>query len=272
MKVFCILSDERAFRSKSPVMHTAVLQRAGIDGVYVPFMVSPDRVGEAVRGLRALHVSGANVTVPHKEAVMPFLDVLSDAAASIGAVNTIVFSGEELHGHNTDAPGFLDVLDKSGFDPANKSVIVFGTGGAAKAVLFALGRAGARPVTVAGRDERRTGELAARFNAEPVVLESLPGRSVEAELVVNATAVSTPAESPELAELLGRIDVAGCEFVVDLNYARSENFWKDLAATRGARFVDGLPMLAHQARRSFRLWTGIEIDVRHFEEALRENL
>ncbi len=272
MKVFCILSDERAFRSKSPAMHTAVLRRVGIDGVYVPFMVNPDQVGEAARGLRALHVSGANVTVPHKEAVMPFLDTVSDAATSIGAVNTIVVSGEELHGHNTDALGFLDALDKSGFDPANKSAILFGTGGAAKAVLFALGRAGARQVIVAGRDERRTGELAAWFNAEPTVLESLPGRPVEAELVVNATAVSAPAESPEMAELLGRIDVAGCEFVVDLNYGRSENFWKDLTSKCGARFVDGLPMLAHQARRSFRLWTGIDVDVRHFEEALRENL
>jgi shikimate dehydrogenase len=271
MKVFCILSDERAFRSKSPAMHTEVLRRLGIDGVYVPFMVDQDRVGEAVAGLRALRVSGANVTVPYKEAVVSHVDVLSDAARSIGAVNTIVISNDELHGHNTDAPGFMDALAGSGFDPAGKSAILFGTGGAARAVLFALARAGARRVTVAGRDESRTTALAERFKATPAVLRSLAGRSPDAELVINATTVSDPKESPETAEILGRIDLPACEFVADLNYGRRTNIWEDLAARRGARFVDGLPMLAHQARRSFGLWTGIDAKVRFFEEALGEN-
>jgi shikimate dehydrogenase len=271
MKVFCILSDSRAFRSKSPAMHTAVLHKVGIEGVYVPFMVEPDRVGDAVRGLRGLNVAGANVTVPYKETVMPFLDRLSEEAEAIGAVNTIVPGPEGLTGYNTDAGGFMEALESVGFSPRSKTALVFGTGGAAKGVAHALTRGGAR-VLIAGRGEERTKDVAGRVGAEACPLDSLFQGPVPVELIINATPVSNFRESPELAARLDRLDIPGCELVVDLNYGRLENFWLDLAAKVGARFMDGLPMLVHQARLSFALWTGLQVDVGLFMQALEESL
>lgn len=268
MKVFCILSDERAFRSKSPVMHRAVLKRNGIDGVYVPFMVKPDRVGDAVKGLRALNIAGANVTVPYKEAVVPHLDSLSPEASAMGAVNTIVSEDRGLKGFNTDAAGFMDALRKAAFSSEHKSVLVCGTGGASRAVGFALNKLAVKSILLAGRNVQRTAAMAGTMNAEPLSIGSLDRGAITANLVVNATSVSNPAESPELASVLDRLDLRECELVVDLNYGREVNFWKDLAERSGAQFMDGLPMLAYQARRSFALWTGMEVDPAQFLEAL----
>ena len=124
MKVFCIISDERAFRSQSPPMFTAILKRAGIMGTYVPFNVCSSDVGQAIQSIRILHIAGANVTVPYKEAVIPFLDTLSEGARIIGAVNTIVRKGDELKGYNTNAIGFMDALNHAGFNVSGKSAIV----------------------------------------------------------------------------------------------------------------------------------------------------
>lgn len=272
MKVFCILSDARAFRSKSPVMHTSVLRKVGIDGVYVPFMVEPERVGDAVRGLRALNIAGANVTVPYKETVIPFLDKLSEEAEAIGAVNTIVPGPEGLTGYNTDAGGFMEALESVGFSSEGKTALVFGTGGAAKGVAHVLAGAGKAKVLLAGRGEERTKDVAGRVGAEARPLDSLFQAPVRVDLVVNATPVSNFRESPELAARLDRLEVPGCELVVDLNYGRLENFWWDLAAKVGARFMDGLPMLVHQARLSFALWTGSRVDASLFMQALEESL
>jgi len=270
MKVFGIISDERALKSKSPAMHTRVLRRRGLEGVYVPFRVEPDHLGEAVRGLRALNISGANVTVPYKETVIPLLDGLSEDAAAIGAVNTIVGRDGLLLGHNTDAGGFSDSLEGAGFQAAGRSALVFGTGGAARAVAFALHRLGAASLTIVGRNGARAAELAWPFQARWLPLGSPPVRRLSADLVVNATSASSRAESPELAGLAAGLSLAGCRLVLDLNYGRSDNFWRDLAADRGAAFRDGLLMLAHQARRSFALWTGLEVEVEEFLAGLEE--
>jgi len=271
MKIFGILSDERAFKSKSPAMHNRVLRQRGIDGVYVPFSVEPDQIGEAIRGLKALKIAGANVTVPHKEAVRPHLDELSAEAAAIGAVNTIVRDRARLIGHNTDAAGFTDALAEAGFEAAGRTALVIGTGGAARAVLFSLGRMGPARMTLAGRNQARTTELAARTGASPASLESLPGQPLEAELVINCTSASSETESPELAGLARRLDLSGCRLIFDLNYGREVNFWQDLAWECGATFSDGLSMLSHQARRSFFLWTGLVVEAREFLAALEEN-
>jgi shikimate dehydrogenase len=138
MKVFCILSDERAFLSKSPAMHMSVLKNLGMDGVYVPFQVKPEQLEGAIEGIRTLNIAGANVTVPYKEMVIPHLDEISVEASEIGAVNTIVPKDGKLMGHNTDAKGFLDAVQEAGLEIAGRSALVFGAGGAAKAVVVAL--------------------------------------------------------------------------------------------------------------------------------------
>lgn len=301
MKVFSILSDERGFRSKSPRMHNHVLRLYGIHGIYVPFCVKPAFLREAVRGLLALGIAGANVTVPYKETVVRYLDTLEGEAKVLGAVNTIVPRDDCLLGYNTDVHGFLDALQAEGFDPTGRTALVFGTGGAARAVVYALCTWGKTRVIVAGRTRERASRLTKELGGEATAWNATLARSAspskdyrkdlppfsgtgwEAEdtllsseltvdLVVNCTSVSSPEEAPPLADIVGRISLAGCQLVLDINYGREDNFWRSLAERHGVRFSDGLPMLAYQACRSFSLWTGLHPHPADFLHALREEL
>jgi shikimate dehydrogenase len=269
MKVFCILSDERVYSSKSPVMFSRVLQRLGIQAVYVPFKVEPQNVGHALQSLKTLNIAGANVTVPYKEKVIPHLDVLSEGANIIGAINTIVCNKDSLKGYNTNAIGFMDALNDSGFEVAGKSAVVFGTGGAAKAVVFMLNWLRAGTIRVAGRSPEQTTAIVERFKVEGCSIDELVDRPVAADIVVNATSVSSPREAPELATLIQKLQLTGCRLVMDLNYGRSQNFWQDMARCRGIQFMDGLPALAFQARRTLALWTKVQVAPAEFLNALQ---
>jgi shikimate dehydrogenase len=268
MKVFCILSDERAYLSKSPVMFCTVLKRMGIKGTYVPFKVAPENIGQAIQSLRILNIAGANITVPYKEKVIPYLDVLSEGANVIGAVNTIVCKGDELKGYNTNAIGIMDALSDYGFEPEGKSALVFGTGGAAKAVIFILNWLRTAMIYVTGRDANRTRQLVGRFGGQAVALDGLAERQPKVDIVINATAVSSPEESPELSELVQTLAFEGCELIMDLNYGRADNFWQSRSRALNLPFMDGLPALAFQARRTFALWTGMQVPPDEFLAAL----
>lgn len=269
MKVFCMLGDQRAFRSKTPAMFSEVLKQVGIKGFCVPFMVEPKQIGQALQSLRYLNINGASIAVPFKEMVIPHLDVLSEGATIIGAVNTVVHDGDVLKGYNTNAIGFMDALGEAGFEVAGKSALVFGTGGAAKAVVFILNWLRADSILVSGRNEEKTDQIVKRIGGEALPLGSLPERPVPVNIVVNTTSVSTPDESPEMAELVKKLDIPGCELVVDLNYGRSKNFWQDMARAKSIRFMDGLSTLAYQAKRTFTLWTRIQVEPQVFMKALK---
>ncbi len=268
MKVYCILSDERAFQLKSPAVFSSVLKRQGIRGTYVPFMVKPKDLGQAIQSLRILHMAGANVTVPYKEAVIPFLDVLSEGANIIGAVNTIVRDGPRLKGYNTNAIGIMDALSEAEFDVEGKSALVFGSGGAARAVVFILNWLRAASIVVVGRNRAKALELVRSFSGEVAEPEELLERPLPVDIVVNATAVSSHEESPELAALAAQLALSDCRLVLDLNYGRHDNFWGEMARSRGIPFMDGLPALAYQARRTFALWTGLQVPPEEFVKAL----
>jgi len=268
MKVFCIIGDERPFHSRSPVLFSTILNRVGIKGAYVPFRVNPAHIGQAIQSLRILNLDGANITVPFKEAVIPYLDILSEGARIIGAVNTIVRKGAVLKGYNTNAIGFMDALASAGFNVDGKSAVVFGTGGAAKAVVFILSWLRAGSIVVAGRNAAETKRVAANSGGEATSLDSLTTRPLSAHLIVNATSVSSYDESPELAGLVGSLAFPACELVMDLNYGRPQNFWQDFSEKNDIPFMDGLAALAHQARRSFALWTGLHVPPEEFLKVL----
>lgn len=268
MKVFGLISDDRVLRSKSPAMHSHVLEVAGYNGVYLPFNVKPENLKDAISGLRALGIAGVNVTVPYKEKVIPYLDRLSEEAAAIGAVNTIVREGNNLVGRNTDAGGFESALEEAGFRAEGCRAIIIGAGGAAKAVLFSLNRLGAESIVLVGRDMVKTSHMAETMNAKPASIKSLADHPVKADIIINATTASDPAEAPELADIAGRLKLVGCRLIFDLNYGREINFWRDLGREHGVYFMDGLSMLAHQARLSFKYWTGLDVDVTHFKKTL----
>jgi shikimate dehydrogenase len=271
MKVFCILSDERAVQLKSPAIFARVLRRQGIKGAYVPFAVKPRDLGQAIQSIRILNIAGANITVPYKEAAIAHLDALSEGANIIGAVNTIVRDGDRLKGYNTNAIGIMDALNHAGFDVDGKAALVFGTGGAARTVVFILNWLRARSIIVAGRNLQRADNIVKSFNGEIVGLEHLPGQTLPVDLVINATSVSSPEESPEMAELVESLKLPSCRLLMDLNYGRRLNFWQAASAGHGIPFMDGQAALAYQARRTFSLWTGVQIPPEEFINALSEN-
>ena len=268
MKMFCIIGDERIFRSKSPAMFSAVMKRVGIKGVYTPFKVKPQEIAQGMQSLRALNIDGANIAVPYKEAVIPYLDILSEGANIIGAINTIVLNNNEMKGYNTNAIGFMDTLEDAGFNVAGKSAIVFGAGGASKAVVFILNWLRAENIIVTGRNQEKISKVVNRINGQAELLESIADQPISANILINATSVSDPDEAPELAAMVSRLDLRDCELVIDLNYGRNNNFWKAMAAAKGIRFIDGLSILSNQARRCFKLWTRLDVEPREFIKAL----
>ncbi len=263
-KVYCIFGDERVFNSKSPEMFSAVFKQVGLRCVYVPFMSRPEKIADAVASIRALNIAGVNVTVPHKESVIPHIDILSEGAKIIGAVNTIAWDGDALKGYNTNAIGFMDTLEEIGWEVPGKRALVFGSGGAARAVVFILNWLRAEAVYIAARNEVRAMDMAERLGGEAVALEDVRAGPVDVDLIINATSVSAEDESPEFAALVGGLTLEGCELLLDLNYGREVNIWEQKAAASGVRFMDGLRPLAYQARRTFALWTGVQVEPNEF--------
>lgn len=261
----------------SPVMHNAAFEALGIRAVYVPFPVKPEELGKATMALRALGVSGVNVTLPHKGAVIEFLDELDTSAKQVGAVNTIVQKNKRLYGYNTDGAGFILSLRKDGhFDPAGKKVVVLGAGGAAGAVAMALADAGARRIVIANRNKTRAEILAKRvqrhFDREvlPVALDesrALYWLIKESDLLVNATSVGLKGQE-RLA-----INPNGLHaklFVFDLVYR--ETALLKMAKRRGIKTLDGLGMLVSQGARSFEIFTGKRAPFRVMRSAAEQAL
>jgi len=267
-KVYCILSDERVFQSKSPLIFSTVMQRVGLKSIYVPLMVKPDRLGEAVHSLKVLNIAGANITVPYKESVIPFLDSLSESANIIGAINTIARDGDKLKGYNTNAIALMDTLEAEGFDPTGKTALVFGSGGAARSAIFILNWLRAESVIVAARNRKKAEVIADDLGGTVLPLTDLSDLRTSAHIIINATSASDYHEANGLVEAVDMLEMSNCELLLDLNYGRKNNFWKDLAAKRDIRFMDGLSTLAYQAKRTFALWTGIQVDPGEFLKPL----
>lgn len=247
--------------SLSPAMHNAAFEAVGVHAVYVPFAVKPEDLGKATMSLRALGVAGVNVTLPHKGAVIEFLDEIDQTAKRIGAVNTIVQRNKKLYGYNTDGPGFILSLRKDGhFDPAGKKAVVLGAGGAAAAVAISLAEAGVRRLVIANRNKSRAEVLAKRvqkhFEREtlPVALDesrALYWLIRESDLLVNATSVGLQ-DKERLS--INPNSLHPKLFVHDLVYR--ETALLKMAKRKGLKTLDGLGMLVSQGARSFELFTG----------------
>ncbi len=266
--------------SGSPAMHNAAFRALKLNWSYVPLPVRPEALAAAVAGLAALGFRGANVTVPHKEAVIPLLDSLSPEAARINAVNTIVVEDDgRLVGHNTDAAGFIAALRQGGFSPEGGSAIVVGAGGAARAAVHGLLAAGAARVLILNRSldraERLVSDLEAdaRVQALPFIPEALIESARDADLLVNATPVGLWPKTDASIWPKG-VPVPARLTVFDLVYNPVETLLLRQAREGGARAIPGLGMLVSQGAAAFRLWTGIEPPVEAMraacERALRE--
>ncbi len=268
MKTFCILGDERAFRTKSPAMFTEVLKRIGISASYIPFKVFPDQIGEAMQCLRTLNIDGANVTIPHKSSVIPYMNILSEGANIIGAVNTITRNGNELKGYNTNAIGFMDTMEEQGFDVTDKKTLIFGSGGGARAVVFILNWLRAASIEISGRTAGRVDDIVRKIGGSQTTLDVIAQKPVAAHIVINTTPVSSPDDSPEFTQFLHTQQFRDCELIFDLNYDRQNNIWQKKAKELGVPFIDGLHPLAHAARRTLLLWTRVDVEPSEFLKAL----
>lgn len=249
--------------SRSPAIHAAALEALGVDARYLAFDVRPEALGAAVEGLRALGALGANVTVPHKRAVMAHLDRVEPAAAAIGAVNTIAREGDALVGSNTDAPGLVRSLEDAGVALAGRRVWVVGAGGAARAAVAGLAEAGASSIRVHARRPAQAEALVA--DLEPLAGARLSHGPLEgeADLLVQATSATLEsAADPEgFATALPLESLAAGAVVVDLVYAPLETAALARARRLGLRAVDGLGMLVWQAALALERWTGREAPV-----------
>ncbi|NLG28220.1 MAG: shikimate dehydrogenase [Chloroflexi bacterium] len=250
--------------SVSPQMHNAALRALGLDWCYVPFAVPPERLTEAVRGLRALGLRGINATVPHKQALLPLMDALTPEARAIGAVNTLVMRPEGLLGHNTDAQGFLRALREAGFEPAGCRALVLGAGGVARAIVYALLSVGAS-VTLLNRSAARAEQLAHEFETLAAPGATLSAGALEsatasasaarAHLVVNATSAGMWPAVERSPWPTGARLAAGA-FCYDVVYNPRETLWLRTARAGGCAVADGLGMLVHQGAEALELWTG----------------
>jgi shikimate dehydrogenase len=255
--------------SISPVFQQAALDHLGLDATYQAWEVKPEEVGEFVDGLRSPGTLGINVTVPHKESVIPFLDEVDDWATAAGAVNTIVNQGGKLTGHNTDGPGFLRALRESGsFSPQGKNVLVLGAGGAARGVILALTREAVGRLTIANRTLDRGRQLSrmARDNgldAQAISLEAdgLATATASADLIVNCTTVGMSHGPDETGTPLHSASIPATALVYDLVYNPLETPLLRDAARAGAGTLGGIYMLVYQGADSFKYWTGQDAPV-----------
>ncbi len=252
--------------SKSPAMHNAAFQAAGIDGFYALLPVHPSRVDEAVRGLRALGFRGANVTVPHKQAVIPHLDELTPEARAIGAVNTIIVEARDrLIGTNTDAWGFARDLEALGLKWATltgKYALILGAGGSARAVAYALASRHIRVHIVARRPEQAQALAQAlapylpdRGLIQPHPWSQLADLAPMVELIVNCTPVGMTPHT-DVSPWPDHIPFQPHQVLYDLVYNPRRTRLMAQAKAHGARAWGGLGMLVFQGARAWELWTG----------------
>ena len=268
-RVGAVIGDPVA-HSLSPIIHNAAFAATGFDGVFVALPVRPADLGAAVAGVRALDLLGLSVTMPHKAAVIGHLDDVRHEAAALRAVNCVVREGDRLVGTNTDGAGFVDALTAGSVDLVGTRVLVLGAGGAARAVVRAVSDAGVAEVGVVNRttEKAEAAVLLGGRDARVADVDDAP----DYDVIVNATSVGMGVAAEDGVLPLPVDRLRGGHVVVDLVYEPVDTALLVAARSAGARTVDGVGMLVHQAAHAFTLWTGLSAPVAVMDAAAREAL
>jgi len=248
----------------SPYMQNAAFLHCGLDYCYVPFRVNPDSLGNAIEAIRSLNLCGANLTIPHKETSMPFLDEADDEALAIGAVNTITNNNGILAGHNTDGRGFVTALQEQGIILEGCSALIIGAGGASRSIGYYLSKI-AQSLHIHNRTHEKAVALASllsRIGGNTGVVQHLSSLS-EYDIIINATSLGLRADDPLPLDinLLNPLQT-----VCDLVYRKTPLLMK--AEQKGCRTADGLGMLLWQGAYAFELWTGMPPPIEVMRTAL----
>lgn len=272
--IFGVIGNPIA-HSLSPVMHEAAFKELKLDARYIPYQVESDKVGEAVQGIRGLGLSGVNVTIPHKEAVIEYLDELDPLAAKLGAVNTIVHDrkNDKLIGYNTDGEGFYRSLVPELRKPLQDNLIlIIGAGGAARGVAITLAQKGVKQITIANRTKEKAEKLAADCggNTRAMSLNGVQAKLTEFDVVVNCTSIGM---SPNVGQMPMSLETLSRDTLVsDLIYNPNKTRFLSEAEKKSARTLNGMGMFIQQGAIAFELWTGLQAPVTIMRRAVLEKL
>jgi len=261
--------------SVSPQMHNAAYEKLGINYCYLPLRIKPNDLEKALEGIRMLGFAGVNVTIPHKEAVVPHLDEVTKIARLIGAVNVILNQEGRLVGYNTDGPGFIDSLrEDAGFDVAGKNAVVLGAGGGAKAVALMLAKDKVKTMVISDVIYEKAEGLSEYINSHfdispyacPVKSKELKNCIESCDLLVNTTPVGMYPKVDE-CPIDEDYKISSKTIVYDLVYNPLETKLLKLASSKGAKAVSGIGMLLRQGALAFSLFTENEPPIKVMKEA-----
>lgn len=268
--------------SISPLMHNRAFELAGLDMCYIPFEVDPAQLDHAIGSLAVLGVKGVNVTIPFKEDVLPHCQKLGESARILGAVNTISLRDHTVYGDNTDCDGFINAWREEVQSPLEGTrVIIFGAGGSAKAVYYALAREKVKKITLFTRDLTKAHRIYNHFSAMFPELQEETGSLSDEEMlqqslcdcdvIINCTPVGMWPHTDEAPAVLPQ-QMKPSTLLYDLVYNPAETLLLREGRARSLRIYNGLGMLLHQGALSFEIWTGMRFPLQEVRNFLKENL
>ena len=269
MRTYCIIGDPIS-HSLSPAMHNAAFKSLSMDDVYIAYKVSSHELESSVESLRSVKISGFNVTIPHKIAVLQYLDEVDLLSRKAGAVNTVASIDGRFKGFNTDIQGFLQPLLNRGIDFRGLSVLLFGAGGSARAVVASLSSVtGISKLVVANRTYNKSSELSKQAELQGLtssvsMIEEAKVMAKRFDLIVNATSVGLQSNE----SILDSEDIDGSSTVYDLVYRPVMTKLLENAREKGARIIYGYEMLLEQGAQAFEIWTGLKAPIPAMKKAL----
>jgi shikimate dehydrogenase len=272
-KLFGVIGDPIE-HSMSPLMHNELLNLEKIDAHYFPFHVSRENLPAAVDGLRVLGASGFNVTVPHKVAIMPLLDRIDPLASAIGAVNTVVNESGQFVGYNTDGSGFVRGLTTQLSQLEKKSVLMVGSGGAARAIYFTLAKTGVSRLDIFNRTISKAQKLIDEcpYQVPSKAMEKNETKDLlkDYDIIIQTTSIGM---SPKMAESPLRLNhLSEQAFVSDIIYNPLETLFLKEARNKGAKTQNGIDMFVFQGALAFEKWTGIFPDTERMKVIVNKQL
>lgn len=270
-KWYAVIGDPIA-QSSSPRMHDAWLEQLDLDATYVPIHIREGELNEGFESMKRLGASGWNVTVPHKEAIVPLLDRIDPLAQRMQAVNTVVIEDGAYVGYNTDGIGFVRSLQEAYPEHEKGNVLLIGAGGAAKGIAFAMQQEGYASLTVANRSVERADALARALGngARSCTLEEAERQFDTFDVVVQTTSVGMNFATAGTPLPVTRVKEGAV--VADIIYNPLETEFLRQAKRAGARTLNGLGMFVHQGAESFEKWTGIRPDTKSMIQRLTDEL
>lgn len=278
-KLFGLLGNPVG-HSMSPFMQNYFLRQCGVNGVYLAFAVEQGKIGDVLHGMHAMGVAGCNVTIPHKESVLPYLCGMSKAAEACGAVNTLIYTPEGYYGDNTDGTGLLTALkEKNHWDAIGKHILIVGAGGAAKGVAVAMALQGAAHICIVNRTMEKAEQLAEQIanvsdtTTSVLSIDQLRDHAIyqQYSTIVNTTSVGMqPNVNTRIPVAIDALTEQ--HLVVDLVYNPLETELLRAARIQGAQTASGLGMFLYQGALAFEAWTGMRPNLDEIEGLVIERL